>query len=313
METRIHFHLKFVFSLLILSFLFGSCSDGSAENVSPPNPSEPTQTSTEALSEAEQDEAGGDDFGEELGPAPDPIAVEIISEDETLLRGTYYPSSKPSAPLIMLMHWAPGDQTDWRVIAPWLQNRGLISSSTSGEAPWLDPSWFPDLPAQYSFNVFTFTFRNCEGGCSSFERGKWYEDVQAAVDTAVQLDVVDPTRVIMIGASIGSDGAVDGCAYLNHKAPGTCLGAIALSPGNYLTVDFEDKVKELDPNPVWCLYAEVDAESAPLCGNIEENNYRRISYPASMIYGNGHGMNLIEVNQDPNPLDLLIQFLNTVL
>jgi len=247
-----------------------------------------------------------------------PTAVQTITftaEDGPSLTGKFYPSEQVGNPLIILMHWAPGDQEDWKHIAPWLQNTELENPETgdSEQAPWLDTAWFPEIPQDLQFNVFTFTFRSCEGGCSRFEREKWFEDVKAAVDTAAALDGVDNSRIIMIGASIGSDGAVDGCAYLNEKSPGTCLGAMALSPGNYLMIDFEEMVKALDPTPVWCLYAETDPESAGVCSGLESENYSSYAYPADKIYSNGHGMNLIEENQEPNPLDLMIQFFRRVL
>jgi dienelactone hydrolase len=180
----------------------------------------------------------------------------------------------------------------------------------------LDSSWFPAIEPEKSYNVFTFTFRNCENGCKSFEREKWYLDVQAAVEYAYELDGIDKDNIVMIGASIGSDGAADGCAYLNQVHPDACKGALSFSPGNYLTIDYGEMVKELgaasDPKPVWCLYAESDPESAAVCGNITENNYTPYSYPPDVIFSNGHGMNLISPDQDPDPLGLMLKFLAMV-
>lgn len=268
----------------------------------------------EVPKEMTEEQIAAESEKKELTVSAEPQSVEFTTSDGVSIRGKLYPSNKISAPLVILMHWALGDQADWVEVAFWLQNRRMGGGSTFNElTPWLDPSWFPEIAEETTYNVLTFTFRNCEGGCSSFEREKWYTDVQAAVDFGQTLDGVDTSRVIMIGASIGSDGAVDGCAYLNEKTPGNCLGAISMSPGNYLTIDFAEKVKELAPVPVWCLYAESDPESAPLCGSVESSNYTKYKYPANMIFSNGHGMNLIEKDQDPNPLDLTISFLNKVL
>ena len=257
------------------------------------------------------EEVQNDESIEESTLPAAPRDLVFNAADGTQLEGRFYPSKNSFAPLIMLYHWAPGDQYDWRVIASWLQNRGLVDDTTVGteSVPWLDISWFPVIPESESYNVFTYTFRNCKGDCSSFEREKWYEDVKGAVDFAVGIEGIDTKKIIMIGASIGSDGAVDGCAYLHQISPGSCLGAFSISPGNYLTIDFAEKVQELQTIPVWCLYAETDVESAQICEDLDLENFSQFSYPASMIYANGHGMNLIEKNQDPNPLSLMIQFL----
>ncbi|MCD6576901.1 MAG: hypothetical protein J7K66_02680 [Anaerolineaceae bacterium] len=249
--------------------------------------------------------------------AADPQKVKFTTSDDVELNGVFYPAGSISAPLIILMHWAPGDQDDWVEIAYWLQNRGLGGHSVDGKnTPWLNPSWFPVVESGESYNVLTFTFRNCENGCKKFEREKWYLDVQTAVEFAYELEGVDKDRIIMIGASIGSDGAADGCAYLNQIHPNACKGALSFSPGNYLTIDYREIVKELgaggNPKPVWCLYAESDIESESICGNITDNNFTSYSYSKDMIFSNGHGMNLIAPNQDPDPLVLVLKFLAVV-
>ncbi|MDO9545594.1 MAG: hypothetical protein Q7J07_02450 [Pelolinea sp.] len=120
----------------------------------------------------------------------------------------------------------------------------------------------------------------------------------------------------MIGASIGSDGVADGCAYLNTKYPNACKGALAFSPGNYLMIDFEEIVKQLgaedEPKPIWCFYSESDPESAAVCGNIIENNYQAYAYSANSVFSNGHGMNLITPKSDPNPLEKILEFLEMI-
>lgn len=139
---------------------------------------------------------------------------------------------------------------DWVKIAYWLQKRGLAEQGANDNSvPWLDPIWFPEVENDASFNIFTFTFRGCEGGCSQFMQDEWYLDVEAGVDQADTLEDVDGSRVIMIGASIGADGVEIGCAYLNEVDLGVCLGAVSFSLGNYLMHDYEEIVQKLDPIP----------------------------------------------------------------
>jgi dienelactone hydrolase len=238
---------------------------------------------------------------------PEPQEIEFQADDGQSLQGRYYPAAVNPAPLVVLMHWAPGDQNEWNAIAPWLQNRGQTGGRSNG-APWLDLSWFPPMPEGQSFGVFTFTFRNCEGGCKSFTRDAWLLDAQAAMRKARQLEGIDPKHIVAIGASIGADGAPDSCGWLNSQFPNSCLGALSLSPGDYLTVAYKEAVSALGaeqpPKPAWCLYAEGDAESARACEAAAGDNYRAIKYP-----GNNHGMMLIRPDVEPGALELILDFL----
>lgn len=228
---------------------------------------------------------------------PDPQRVEFQAEDGQELLGSYYPGAVNPAPTVVLMHWAPGDQTEWPVIAAWLQNRGL-EVAPDGKS-WLDSSWFPPMLEGQSFAVFAFTFRGCVGGCSSFQPEGWLLDAKAAMKTASELDGVDPTRMVAIGASIGSDGVVDACGE-------GCLGALSLSPGSYLGVPYDEAVAAVNGagNPVWCLAAEGDAESAATCQSASGDLYRAVIYP-----GNAHGMQLIVPEAEPSALGLILEFL----
>ena len=304
------------------AILFSACEGSPSTEMNEENQQSPEEVEPEVVPDAEESAPEAEESAplaeEAVAVLPsDPQKTIFTTSDSVELNGVYYPAGSASAPLVILTHWAQGDQDDWVEIAYWLQNRGMGGHSTGDEStPWLDSSWFPALEPEISYNVFTFTFRNCENGCKSFEREKWYIDVQAAVEYAYELDDIDKGNIIMIGASIGSDGAVDGCAYLNQIYPDACKGALSFSPGNYLTIDYAEMVKELgaisDPKPVWCLYAESDPESAVVCSNIKENNYTPYSYPSDVVFSNGHGMNLIAPNLDPDPLELTLEFLALV-
>lgn len=244
------------------------------------------------------------------GLPPEPMAIKFKASDGRELQGLYYPAAAKAAPVIVLMHWAPGDQNDWPEIAFWLQNRGTGGKTPNPKkAPWLDPSWFPPMLKDQSFAVFTFTFRGCDGGCRTFDRAAWLLDAQAAMQAAGELKGIDPQRILSAGASIGADGAPDGCFWLNAQAgKGRCLGAFSFSPGDYLTVPYADAVKKLEadkpPKPVWCLYGEGDAESSKACKSASGNVYRAVSYK-----GNAHGMALVIPKLEPNALQLFLDWL----
>jgi len=242
---------------------------------------------------------------------PEPRTVEFEARDGQVLHGTYYPSSQSPAPVIVLMHWARGDQTEWTAVARWLQNRGAEGSSPAGGEDWLNPEWFPELPQELAPAVFTFTFRSCEDSCSDFPAADWLLDARAAMDTASRLEGVDPDRVLAAGASIGADGAVDGCYWMNAAQEGTCLGAFALSPGSYLTVSYEDAAHELlkdqPARALWCLHTKRDKAALNSC--------RSVSGGEVVDFGprDLHGLELINADLEPSALDHLIQFIESSL
>ncbi|MEA3326107.1 MAG: hypothetical protein U9R53_02185 [Chloroflexota bacterium] len=246
-----------------------------------------------------------------LNPLPaDPIAQTIQTNDGVELTGFFYPAAEIDAPLLVLFHWALGDQRDWLVIAPWLQNRGYQPELHETASPWLDSSWFPAMPEDVSFNVFTFTFRGCEGGCQQFDREGWLLDVEAVMDHVAALENVDLSQLAAIGASIGSDGAAYGCHYFNEEN-GVCQGALSNSPGGYLTIPYPDEVSNLGnedpPKLAWCVYSSGDSKSANACENTSGDHYQTTVYTDS-----AHGMAMFEPTRDPNPMEIIMEFLTQI-
>lgn len=272
-----------------------------------PPPASPSPAKTEAPVTATTESAPTPSQAAAAEASPAQVQeIEFQADDGQTLKGRYYPAAVNPAPLVVLMHWAPGDQNEWNAIAPWLQNRGQAKASKGN--PWLDASWFPPMLEGQSFAVFTFTFRNCEGGCTSFNRASWLLDAQAAMRKAHELQGIDPKRIVAVGASIGADGASDGCAWLNTQFPDSCLGAFSLSAGNYLTVPYKEAVSALGaeqpPKPAWCLYSEGDSESVQACEAANGGNYRSIKYT-----GDNHGMYLLQPDLKPSALQLMLDFL----
>lgn len=236
---------------------------------------------------------------------PEPQVVKFKAADGQELTGLYYPAAVNPAPVMVLMHYIGSDQTDWTEIAYWLQNRGLMGKTSYPQRlPWLDSSWFPPMAEGQSFAVFTFTYRGCGSeGCKTFDPPGWLQDSYAAIQTASTLEGVNPEQVLAAGASIGADGAVDACAWLNaQQGKAKCLGAFSLSPGSYLTVAYADAVKSLHgptPHPpVWCLSGIEDTDSANTC------NSAPVESPAYCMFFFKewtHGMELIQ--PDMMPLD----------
>lgn len=248
------------------------------------------------------------------GLAADPQRVEFQAEDGTNLVGFYYPSKYANAPIVILMHWAGGDLCDWKDIARWMQNRLDENpaklercESETRPAPWWDPSWFPPMNADVSLAVFVFDFRGYGESGGGFGN-ETKQDTLAAFQTAAGFEGVDITRMASLGASIGADGAPDGCLLYNQDAGSGCVGAFSLSPGSYFGMTYSTVVADLAPVPVWCLAGELDGESAPTCKSASGEAYRSEVYPGS----NDHGMMLIAPGLDPLPITLIQDFLELV-
>ncbi len=222
---------------------------------------------------------------------PEPLEISFVTEDGQTRFGRYYPGGENPSDLVVLFHWARGDQEDWNWIAPWLQNRGLV-----GEPPlsdplelWEDPSGFPVI--DMTFGVFTFTLRGCEGGCTEFDSDGWLLDMEAAMETAMGLEGVDPQRIFTVGASIGANLAAGGCQWLQEHE-GNCLGVTALSPGPYFSDPnyYENEVSnlaDLGDTPIACFYGEEDSDSADTCKSASGDEFP--------FWGDGHGMDLFGV------------------
>lgn len=308
---------------LILSLLIAACGTGGQ----PPVTEEATDAPEVAVTEppvpvsteppvATEPPAPSKPFS---GMDANPQRVEFQAEDGKNLVGYYYPSKYADAPVVILMHWAGGDLTDWCEIAPWLQNRAdenpvkpeRCANAGAGMpanfATWLDPSWFPPMNADASLAVFAFDFRDYGESDKGGGGPDWKLDAKAAFATASGLTGADATRMASIGASIGADGAADGCFLYNQEAGSGCVGALALSPGNYLGMNFAEAVSGIEPNPIWCLAAEQDGESAPTCKRASGEHYRMQIYA-----GNPHGMMLITSELNPQPMILIQEFLELV-
>ena len=242
---------------------------------------------------------------------PSPIEIDFSADDGQKLSGIYYPADSNPAPLVVLMHWARGDQEEWTEIALWLQNRSMLVRTPDYNRSWKSSDWYPENTSGISIGVFTFTLRECAGVCQNYLPTEWLLDIKAAMTTAAGLTGVDSTRILTAGASIGADGAVNGCVWLNQSGLGECWGSFVLSPSSLLTVPFEDVVDDLlqsdPPRLVYCLYGLRDDASVETCRTVPDANL--VDYG----YIENHGFELLQPNQNPDPLILMLEFINTAL
>ncbi|NDJ54746.1 MAG: alpha/beta hydrolase [Chloroflexi bacterium] len=284
--------MRRLYILLLIALLLTACQ--TAATATPASESSQTEEdvpSDEAAPEPEQptiQEADDDNEDEEApgsdntgGPAAtdlSPQTVSLTAADDTTLEGTFWPSDEETASGIVLMHWAPGDQTDWSDIAL-------------------------ELRDGWGYAVLAFNFRGYGGSEGNRnDRMGMVQDAAAAIDFIKTLPNVAPDSVFAVGASIGADGAVDGCQLSG------CAGAVSLSPGSYLGVPYSDALAAMSSTPVLCVAAEDDGVSPTTC---ESGNTAGTADYSTQIYpGRAHGMALFD--QDgltPPVLQLIIDWL----
>lgn len=260
--------------------------------------------------------AGETSGGETSGVAALPVGpmeITFQAADGQELNGRYYPAAVNPAPVVVLMHWMGGDMNDWNEVAPWLQNRGLENPYPNpGDEAWWDPTWFPPMAEGRSYGVLIFSFRGCrpmdELGCMEPDADGFLLDAQAAMMQATQLEGADPDKIVAIGSSIGADGAVDGCMFLNEQNPGACQGALSLSPGGYLTIIYKEAVRMLGENdPATTALCLADESESFICEDaIGAGN---TAFEAYEIPGGQHGNRLMRPDLDPLPMQLILDFL----
>jgi hypothetical protein len=242
---------------------------------------------------------------------PAPVIVEFTAEDGQALSGLFYPASENPAPLLVLMQWARGDQSDWTEIAFWLQGRGLLEKKPDYNRSWRSSNLFPDRKIDQPLGIFTFNLRECEGGCQAYLPTEWLLDIEAAMSTAIYLHGVDPDQIITGGASIGADGALYGCAWLNAGEEGKCRGTFSLSPSSLLTIPYDTTAQgliEQDPSmQIYCLLALRDDASVETC--LDKPGLTVVDYG----YSEFHGMELFQTERIPNPWLKLEEFIGTAL
>ena len=278
-------------SILILSLFISSCrADAAPTEESPPTDiPQPTEIVEEVPTPTPLPEPTSvpttPPEPEFIPQPPDGQRMEFKTADDTNLVGYYYPAAVPNAPIIVLMHWARGDQTDWQKngLIDWLQNRG---GGGGTQSPARQSVIYPPMPKGISFAVFTFDFRGFGESKGKFTKKAGLIDAQSAYEFAKTLDGIDPTRMAGIGSSIGADGVVNGCVE-------GCLGALSLSPGDYLSVSYAKDLQRLEDTnesrTIMCVASKEDRHSTDTCSGTAKEIYTNLLYTTTIFDGDNHG------------------------
>lgn len=233
--------------------------------------------------------AATDGAGAALPTEPQREAFQLA--DGTTVVATFYPPRVVPAPGVLLVHQRGMDRTAWEPLIQALQ--GEISRSASTKAG--------DQP-NYAVLAIDVPGHGESGG--SFSPQSTLEATRLALQFVRALPGVDKDRVVIIGASIGADAAVDECKE-------GCIGAVSLSPGSFLGVDYNTALVAMGDRPVLCAASKGDGPSSATCEAGKTAGLK--NYQAQIYDGGAHGNALIlqnaEVKPSPQPLPLIMEWL----
>lgn len=198
-----------------------------------------------------------------------PESVGIEASDGLALRGDLYrPADMPTdAPAVLLLHMLGSQRSAYEPLIPALLDAGYI--------------------------VLNMDMRGHGETGSSQDWQLAETDVQTALDWLRQQEGVNNEQIAIIGASIGSNLALIGCA--NDAG---CVTAIALSPGlDYRDVQPESAVVEgLADRSALLVASHQDRYSADSVRTMFGSATGNIS--ARLYAGNAHGTNLFNNELD---------------
>jgi pimeloyl-ACP methyl ester carboxylesterase len=216
-----------------------------------------------------------------------PETITFVTDDQVTLHGTYYRAGEGSAPLVVLVHQARGDQLDW-----W--KMGYVQYLLNQDAAHLLEGFVP-LPAGVHFSVFTFDMRGhgqSEGEYNPEKASQFMEDMRAALETARALPGVNPAQIGAVGSSTGS-------AVL-FRCPGICAGVMSISL--YPSETARQTIEKLTAQGtvVYCI-------SEFPCPEVKSEGYVTVTYP-----GSKHGYELLDPALSPAPGQVFYEFLRQV-
>lgn len=139
---------------------------------------------------------------------PTPQRVEVTTADNITLVGDFYAASDATTelPSVILLHGQGTDRHEWPpLIEPLLDN---------------------------GYNVLNVDQRSFGESGGQREMLKMIDDIQVWIDWLQTQPIVRDNAISTIGSSMGTVPALGGCA-----ADADCMTAIAISPGDFPTLD----------------------------------------------------------------------------
>ena len=202
-----------------------------------------------------------------LPPTPEVAAqaeefdIGMVTQDGVHLMGTYYRPAATQAPGVVLLHMLGRQRQDWQAWARALQQAG--------------------------FGVLAIDMRG--HGQSEGER-TWQKmplDAAIAIDFLRSRPEIDPQRIVLMGASIGANVALNAAAQDEAVA-----GVALLSPGlDYHGVKTEPALKAYGKRPLFLAASDEDAYAASSVRQLDS----QAAGPHQMLIlkNQGHGTEML--------------------
>ena len=200
-------------------------------------------------------------------------SVTLQAADGVSLAGDFYPPAEESAPLIISLH--------------------MLNSNRSAYAPLI-----PDLQAG-GYAALNVDLRGHGDSGGARDWGLAIDDVADWIDWLAANEHISARGLVIMGASIGANAALMGCA-----ASEVCRGAIALSPGlDYRGLQPETALTDgLAERSALLVAAHDDAYSADTVRQMFANAQGDVT--ARLFRGRAHGTRLFD--SDYNHISRLI-------
>ena len=198
---------------------------------------------------------------------PELDTITLQTADDVTLAGDLYPSSDQSAPLIIALHMLGSDRSAYETVIPDLRDAG------------------------YAVLNVDMRGHGDSGGVQDWDLA--IDDVQRWIDWLAANEHISERGLIIMGASIGANVALIGCA-----ASDVCRGAIALSPGlDYRGVQPERALVEgLAERSALLVAAHDDSYSAATVRQLFMNAKGDVT--ARLFRGRAHGTRLFDSDYD---------------
>ncbi len=202
-----------------------------------------------------------------LPPTPTPALqkrvfdIGMVTQDGVHIQGTYYQPAAVHAPGVLLLHMLGRQRQDWDPFARTLQEAG--------------------------YGVLTIDFRGHGASEGTREWDKMPLDAAIAVKYLRGRPEIDPARIVIIGASIGANVAI------NYAATDPQVRGVALlSPGlDYRGIKTPDAVKQYKERPLFIAASSEDsyaAQSAQTLDQLAQGPHRLL-----ILQNQGHGTQML--------------------
>ena len=204
------------------------------------------------------------------------LPLMISTSDGLVLQATFYSSPVQPAPVVLMLHQVGGSRADWDPLAQRLQAAGYAVlaldlrgyGDTGGEANW------------------------------SLAQG----DVAAAVSLIQEMGDVDASHIVIVGASIGANLALNACADTSG-----CAAAVLLSPGlDYHGITTSEAMVRLGVRPTLIVASEGDNNNP--ADSLTLDSMAQGDHQLVVLARAGHGTAML--NADPALLDQIVQWIS---